>query len=168
MQLAEYKASEVARRLGTGWVLGADTLVSLDDEIGIPLGKPGCEEEAIRMLEQLSGRSHYVFTGLALIPPWPEGGRPDPILSVARTRVWFRELSETMIEDYVATGEPMDKAGGYGAQGLAAPLIERIDGDFHNVVGLPLCEVGRMLERAGLDWHRAPRRIQMASDLSPQ
>jgi len=159
MQLAEAKAVAAAEQLGVGWVLAADTLVSLEDELGVPLGKPVDEQDAFRMLSLLSGRAHTVSTGIALIPAWPQGPRPPALVSVNKTRVWFRDLSEDMIRDYVATGEPMDKAGAYGAQGYAAPLIERFEGDFHNVVGLPLCEVGRLLERAGLDWWRLRRRI---------
>jgi septum formation protein len=152
MELATKKAAEVAGRLGVGWVLGADTLVSTDENIGVPLGKPAGALDAIRMLGILSGREHFVYTGIAVIPPWQVSDRPRAIRSVAKTAVRFRDLSPRMIEDYVATGEPLDKAGAYGALGFAAPFIERIDGDFYNVVGLPLCETARLLERCGLDW----------------
>jgi septum formation protein len=151
MKLASEKALEVAGRT-EGWILGADTLVSLEEEVGVPLGKPVDERDACRMIRMLAGRSHFVFTGIALIPPRTAGAPPRPVTTAGKTRVWFRDLTDGMIEDYVATGEPLDKAGAYGAQGFAAPFIERIDGDFHNVVGLPLCDVGRLLERSGLDW----------------
>jgi septum formation protein len=154
-ELATRKAEEVAGRLGAGWVLGADTLVSLDEGVGVPLGKPVDAADAARMLGRLSGRAHCVYTGVALIPDRQAGERPPALTMVERTFVWFRELTPAMIDDYVATGEPMDKAGAYGAQGFAAPFIERFDGDFFNVVGLPLCGIGRLLERAGFDWHGA-------------
>lgn len=150
--LAASKAGEVASRLGAGWVLGADTLVSLDEGYGVPLGKPTDAADARRMLRLLSGRDHLVYTGIALIPPWPPDGAPEPERAVTKTRVWFRQLTAQMIDDYIATGEPLDKAGAYGAQGFAAPFIERLEGDFYNVVGLPLCDVGRLLERCGLPW----------------
>jgi septum formation protein len=155
--LAELKAVAVADALGVRWVLAADTLVSLEEEVGIPLGKPVDEHDAFRMLRLLAGRAPTVSTGIALIPGWSARKRPPALISVNKTRVWFRELSDDMILDYIATGEPTDKAGAYGAQGYAAPFIERFDGDFHNVVGLPLCDVGRLLERAGLDWWRLRR-----------
>ena len=157
MKLAAHKAVEVADRVGSGWILGADTLVSLDEEFGVPLGKPTDPADACRMLSMLSGRDHFVYTGIALVSPRQPGELPKPITSATKTRVWFRELTYEMIDDYVATGEPLDKAGGYGAQGYAAPFIERFDGDFNNVVGLPLCDVGRLLERCGLDWHTLRR-----------
>jgi septum formation protein len=157
MELAAQKALEVARRLEVGWVLGADTLVCVDEGVGIPLGKPTDAADARRMLKELSGRSHFVYTGIALIPPWQPGAGPAAVRAVGRTAIWFRDLTDAMIDDYVATGEPMDKAGAYGAQGYAAPLIERYEGDFFNVVGLPLCEVGRLLEKCGLDWHAMRR-----------
>lgn len=151
-ELAANKALEVAGRLNVGWVIGADTMVCADEARGIPLGKPTDGDDALRMLRALSGRDHFVYSGVALIPPWPSGESPTVLGSVTRTRVWFRRLSDRLIDDYVATGEPMDKAGAYGAQGFAAPFIERIDGDYYNVVGLPLCDIGRLLEQSGLDW----------------
>jgi len=158
MDLAANKAGEVSRRLRTGWVLGADTLVSLDTDVGVALAKPIDRADARRMLELLSGRAHFVYTGVALVPEWTDAEQPEPVCTFARTRVWFRDLSSEMIERYISTGEPMDKAGAYGAQGYAAPFIERVDGDFYNVVGLPLCETGRLLERCGLTWQSgAPR-----------
>ncbi len=157
-ELAANKALEVAGRMHAAWILGADTLVSLDEGVGAPMGKPVDEEDARRMLALLSGRDHFVYTGLALISPRPAGEPPVAITMAVKTRVWFRELTSDMIEDYVATGEPMDKAGAYGAQGFAAPFIERYDGDYNNVVGLPLCEVGLLLEKCGFDWQKLRRR----------
>ena len=153
-QLAANKAREVAERMGEelargAVVLGADTLVMPDDaETGVPLGKPQDGEDACRMLRRLSGKTHRVYTGIALIT------MQKTELTAVCTRVRFRELSDAMIADYVATGEPLDKAGAYGAQGYAAPFIESFEGDFFNVVGLPLCAVGRALETINPDWWR--------------
>src|SRR5262249_6269195 len=153
MDLAARKAQEVAERVEPGWVLGADTEVALEEgEAGTPLGKPIDTEDARRMLRLLSGRVHSVLTGIAVIHVTARGEKESPVCAAVRTRVRFRELNETMISDYIATGEPMDKAGAYGAQGYAAPFIESIEGDFFNVVGLPVCVVGRLLERAGIAW----------------
>jgi septum formation protein len=159
-QLATGKAQEVAGRIDSGWVLGADTEVALEEgEFGTPLGKPNDSEDARRMLRLLSGRVHVVITGVAVIRV-PESGRAEPpVSSSVRTRVRFRKLSDSMITDYIATGEPLDKAGAYGAQGYAAPFIESFEGDFFNVVGLPLCEVGKLLERCGLAWWRFRRNL---------
>ncbi|HLK56883.1 MAG TPA: Maf family protein [Chthonomonadaceae bacterium] len=151
--LAQHKAAEVAERVEAGFIIGADTLVTLDhDQLGVPLGKPMDTADAERMLRLLSGAIHIVYTGVVVIRK-EEASRPPAIVSAAvRTRVRFRELSAAMIADYIATGEPMDKAGAYGAQGYAAPFIEGFEGDFYNVVGLPLCTLGRLLEQSGLEW----------------
>ncbi len=123
-------------------VLAADTLVYLD---GSALGKPESQADAKNMLRRLSGVSHTVFTGVALIKP----GREETFYE--QTRVFFRPISEQEISAYVKTGEPMDKAGAYGAQGLGAVFIERIDGDFFNVMGLPLCRLVPMLRAFGAE-----------------
>lgn len=157
--LARNKAYAVALHEPDALVLGADTLVSLSaDAVGAPLGKPVDASDACRMLRLLSGAVHTVHTGVALFRTLPDGSLTAPLCTAVRTEVRFRALSETMIADYVATGEPLDKAGAYGAQGHAAPFIESFHGDFYNVVGLPLCEVGRLLERSGLLWwqHKQP------------
>lgn len=151
--LATEKAREVAARTPGAWVIGADTEVSLEP-VGSPLGKPQDTEDAARMLKMLSGRSHLVCTGVTLIQVSESGAMQSPLQIAVSTRVTFRPLSAAMIADYVATGEPMDKAGAYGAQGYAAPFIERIEGDFFNVVGLPICALGQLLEQAGLDWQK--------------
>jgi septum formation protein len=122
-------------------VLAADTVVDRD---GVALGKPRDAAEAARMLELLSGREHLVHTAFALAVP----GR-TPHLECATTRVWFYPLQPGEIAEYVATGEPMDKAGAYGIQGRAAALVERIDGDFYTVMGLPLSRVVRAMRRLG-------------------
>lgn len=153
LTLARAKAGEVASRLPNGLVIGADTLVTLDTSAqGIPLGKPRDRQDAHRMLTLLSGCAHTVWTGIAIVAA--DGSEIPKVVaaSATRTGVRFRSLSRKMIDDYIATGEPMDKAGAYGAQGYAAPFIEGFEGDFYNVVGLPLCELGRCLEACGVDW----------------
>ena len=158
MQLATNKAQEVASRMSSGLVLGADTLVTPDDsDWGVPLGKPADDRDALRMLQQLSGRTHRVYTGVAILTAGRNDWSAPHVTSAVCTRVRFRQLSETMILDYIATGEPRDKAGAYGAQGYAAPFIESFDGDFFNVVGLPLCEVGRLLETFDAAWWQRRR-----------
>ena len=158
--LATEKAMEVAKRLQTTpfpsdnirYILGADTLVSLEETIGTPLGKPKDTQDAFRMLSLLSGRTHFVYTGIALIGLSKDHNLAQPVTRVVKTKVRFRELSDSMISRYIETGEPMDKAGAYGAQGYAAPFIEGFEGDFFNVVGLPLCELGKLLEDCGVCW----------------
>ena len=134
--LALAKAEEISAVNPDSLVLAADTVVELDGNI---LGKPKDKANAKAMLSVLSGRAHSVFTGVAVL----KGG--ELRLEVEETRVYFRKLDEREISAYVATGEPMDKAGAYGAQGLASLFVERIEGDFFNVMGLPVCRVGRML-----------------------
>ncbi len=121
-------------------VLGADTLVCVD---GIALGKPGDNREAAEMLRRLSGREHSVVTGIALVDSC--GEKTD----FSETFVKFRNLTEKEILDYVATGEPMDKAGSYGLQERGCLLVEGIKGDFFNVVGLPVVKVYALLEKLG-------------------
>ena len=154
IETARNKASEVAQRTETGIVIGADTIVTLSTEPwGVALGKPRDADDARRMLSQLAGAVHVVYTGVVLF--LAEAGRvSEPYTVAVTTRVRFRELTDRMIADYIATGEPFDKAGAYGAQGYAAPFIEGFEGDFFNVVGLPLCATGKLLEAAGVDWSR--------------
>ena len=125
-------------------VIGADTIVCLDGAI---LGKPEDAGDASRMLRALSGQTHQVYTGLALIRA--DGGER---CDCAVTRVRMRRLSETDIRAYVRSGEPLDKAGAYGIQGLGARFIEYIEGCYYNVVGLPLARLSAMLEEAGYDF----------------
>lgn len=141
-ELARAKALEVAaRREKDSLVIAADTVVSLDGEI---LGKPHSEAEAEAMLKKLSGRSHKVYTGLCLVCG-------DRLLCDAEeTSVRFRELSDAETAAYIKTGEPLDKAGAYGIQGKASLFIEGIDGDYYNVVGLPLCKLYGMLKAMGV------------------
>ena len=135
--LALRKARAVASSEDDGWILAADTLVALSDRA---LGKPLDASDAKRMLLSLSGRAHDVFTGVCLLDA--KSGVYD--LRVAGTRVRFRPLSEAEIDAYVATGEPMDKAGAYAIQGGAAGFVEGYDGSYENIVGLPTDEFLRM------------------------
>ena len=141
--LSREKARWVARQQTPDTlVIGADTVVVLDGAI---LGKPRDGAEAEAMLAALSGRDHQVFTGVTLC-------QGDRILTQAEeTQVTFRPLTGQEIRQYVSTGEPMDKAGAYGIQGLGALLVEGIEGDYCNVVGLPVCRLGRMLLEFGVD-----------------
>jgi septum formation protein len=144
-RLAREKAQAVFQSNPQQFVLGADTIVVVDDAI---LGKPRDAEDAARMLRLLSGRKHLVITGVCLAGPVASG--QSLVASNAKTSsettwVTFCELSDDEIHFYVATGEPMDKAGAYAIQGLASRWIPRIEGDYSNVVGLPVALVYRML-----------------------
>lgn len=138
------KKSAAARALADdpdAVIITADTMVFLG---GQPLGKPHSEEEAFRMLSALAGRTHHVCTGVTVC----RGERMET--RTETTAVTFRALTEGEIRDYIATGEPFDKAGAYGAQGKAALFIPRIEGDYFNVMGLPLHLLGRMLAEFGV------------------
>lgn len=137
--LARAKCEEVYARHPDRYVLAADTLVCLDGEI---MGKPRDERDAERMLGELSGRTHQVYTGVCLCAP---DGRM--LLDVETTDVTFLTLSQASIRRYVATGEPMDKAGAYAIQGRAGVFISRISGSPSNVVGLPLGLLTRFFEQ---------------------
>jgi septum formation protein len=141
--IALQKARKTAEACAGGdLIVAADTLVWLDGEA---LGKPADKTEAKAMLRRLSGAGHSVYTGVAVKLSARE------MTFAEKTRVFFRELSEEEIDAYVKTGEPMDKAGAYGAQGLGAAFVERIEGDFFNVMGLPLCRLVTMLHRFGVE-----------------
>ncbi len=135
-RLAREKAEAVFAKNPNATVLGADTVVVCDAEI---LGKPSDETDAARMLRQLSGRDHLVITGVALVSPSGTQTR------AATTTVSMRKISEEEIKNYIATGEPMDKAGAYAIQGGAAPFVTQIVGDYDNVVGLPVELLRQML-----------------------
>ncbi len=138
---AKRKALAVAKLHPNVPVLGADTVVSLEGEI---FGKPRDEAEAKKMLRALSGRDHLVTTGLALAV------RGELYTTAATTRVYFDKLTEEEIAAYVASGEPLDKAGAYGIQGRAAAFIPRIEGSYTNVVGLPLNTLRTLARSAGV------------------
>lgn len=130
-RLSLLKAAEVAERSGeNALVIGADTMVAIDGEI---LGKPSDDADARRMLALLSGRRHSVFTGVSVLRTFDA----KSVTFYEETEVYVKKLSEAEIEWYTATGEPRDKAGAYGIQGKGALFIEKINGDYFNVVGLP-------------------------------
>lgn len=141
--LARQKAEDIfSRQTGDAVVIGSDTVVSAED--GTIFGKPKNAEDAARMLRQLSGRKHLVSTGAAVFVR--RDGRELRESFVSECAVWMDELSQAEIEAYIATGEPMDKAGAYGIQGLGAKYISRIEGDYYTVVGLPVHELYKKLK----------------------
>lgn len=142
--LALAKARDVADREGKGLVIGADTIVVHQGKI---LGKPLDREDAFRMLQMLNGSQHEVISGVAVVDA--DNGQEKSGHEV--TIVSFRLLSEEQLKSYVATGEPMDKAGAYGIQGIGALLVKGISGCYNNVVGLPLTLLAEILEEIGLN-----------------
>lgn len=144
--LAREKARAIARSERNGIVLGADTVVVCQGEV---LGKPRDANEAMQMLSQLNGREHQVLTGVVLLEV-VGGSVVREQSDVVCTRVWFRQVSDEHLRRYIATGEPIDKAGAYGAQGYGSTLIGRIEGCYFNVVGLPVSRVCAMLEAWGV------------------
>ncbi len=141
-ELAMLKAAAVAREQKKNkhaLIIGADTVVTLDGEI---LGKPKDEADAENMLKRLSGRTHEVYTGYCVIRV-KDG---FSVCAAVKTEVKFKEINDDKIRSYIATGEPMDKAGAYGIQGLGGLLIEKINGDYANVVGLPVSALADTLE----------------------
>ena len=143
VRVALDKARIAAERAGEGIVIAADTIVVVGDII---LGKPSGPADARRMLSMLSGRGHEVITGLAVV----DAATGRFTVRTSATQVWFRELSDREIASYVATDEPLDKAGAYGIQERGALLVERIEGCYSNVVGLPLSLLGEMLREFGV------------------
>lgn len=143
--LAADKAADVAERMdGSCLILGADTVVVCDGEI---MGKPKDREEAGNMLHRLAGRSHQVYTGVALL----ETGKTRRLHTFhQKTEVYVYPMSEEEIEAYIATGDSMDKAGAYGIQGRFGMYIEKIDGDYQNVVGLPIAKVYQEMKALGM------------------
>jgi septum formation protein len=144
VRVALDKARIAAQRAGTGVVIAADTIVVLDNAI---LGKPSDDEDAERMLTMLSGRTHQVITGMAIMDP----AAGKTLTRSSTTNVLFRELSPDEIRWYVRTGEPLDKAGAYGIQEKGSLFISRIEGCYFNVVGLPLSLLGEMLLEFGIN-----------------
>ena len=142
-RVSEAKARAVQGSVGPeDLIISADTVVCAD---GKRLGKPADEADAKRMLRLLSGREHTVVSGLCVL----RGERCET--GTVSTAIHFRPLSEREIDAYVASGEPMDKAGAYGIQGLAAIFVDRLDGDYYNVMGLPLCALAEMLKGFGVN-----------------
>lgn len=141
-ELARAKSLEVAAGNPDAVVIGADTVVTLD---GAVLGKPASESDAGRMLTILSGRSHEVLTGVSVVK---NGGAAQSF--VERTVVHFRDLTRDEINAYIESGEPLDKAGAYGIQGLGRLFVTGIEGDYFNVMGLPVCRLGLILKALGV------------------
>ena len=140
-ELALLKATDVAKYFrGDTYVIGADTVVCIDGEI---LGKPKNIEDAKRMLRLLSGRSHEVYTGYCIV----HCKSGVAVSKYEKTEVFFKELSDREIDAYVKTREPMDKAGAYGIQEKGSLFIEKIDGDYFNVVGLPVCALAKLFSK---------------------
>lgn len=143
-RLSLEKASSVARKYPHAIVIAADTIGFLD---GMILGKPSDENAARQMLRLLSGRSHLVITGFAII----DTDRNKLLSRTVETRVYIKQLDSREIDAYVSSGEPMDKAGAYAIQGLGSVIVEKIEGDFYNVVGLPLSALADSLKDFGVD-----------------
>lgn len=142
MELAKFKGENVIEIIGEkcdAVVIAADTVVTIDGEI---LGKPKSEKDAELMLLKLSGRSHYVYTGMYIKNICTK----KAVCFCEKTEVFFKNLDITEIKDYINTGEPMDKAGAYGIQSLGSLFVEKINGDYFNVVGLPLFRLGETLK----------------------
>ena len=146
--LSRKKAESVAPTAGDELVLSADTVVVLKGGV---IGKPVSRDDAKDMLARLSGEWHNVYTGVTLLDP----AAKKVISGEEMTSVKFRELDGVEIEDYVSTGEPFDKAGGYGIQGRGSALVERIDGCYYNVVGLPVARMLGMLKELGYRYDRS-------------
>lgn len=159
-ELAKQKAEEVASMVAAFGkenkeittptdilIIGADTVVAYDGKI---LGKPKDEEDAARMLAMLAGNTHSVFTGVTLVL-MDKSGRAGELVFYEKTDVTMHEMTAAEIARYVESGEPMDKAGAYGIQGKCAIYIEKIEGDYNNVVGLPISRIYQELKKIGID-----------------
>ena len=148
-RLARAKATKI--REPGAVVIGSDTIVVIDDEV---LGKPRDEDDAVRMLRRLSGRSHVVITAVAMA--WQD--HLDS--AIEEVGVTFNSLSDREIQAYIATGEPMDKAGAYGIQGYGATIVKRVDGDYFAVMGLPLQRLVHLATRMGLRYPFGPLEVE--------
>ncbi len=142
-QQALKKAEQVVCKISRGTVLGADTVIFHRGEI---LGRPQGPQDACRMLQRLSGDQHRVITGIALV----DAVTGRKLVDDVETRVWMKELGKKLIDAYIQTGEPLDKAGAYGIQGKAALFVDKIEGCYFNVVGLPLSRLCLLLSRMGI------------------
>ena len=142
---ASAKAEKVASGLNDGLVIGADTVVVVGDTI---LGKAECPRGAIVMLESLRGRMHMVLTGIAV----EDAGTGRRESAVVETKVWMHPLTDDEISEYVSTDEPLGKAGGYAIQGAGGTIVERIEGSYENVVGLPIERLRQLLDKFGLQF----------------
>ena len=146
-KLAEYlslgKAKDVAQRHKNSIVISADTIVAVDNEV---FGKPKTPEKAKYMLQKLSGRAHSVISGFTII----DTETNKQISKSVETKVYFKNISEEEMDAYIATGEPLDKGGGYAIQGIAALFVEKIEGDYFNIVGLPIIALTDELKNFGI------------------
>ena len=142
-RLAKEKAQAIGKDYKNEWILGCDTVVVYEEEI---LGKPKDEEDARKMLSKLSGKAHFVYTGIALY----NESKGKLIQKAVCSKVFMKDISKEELNWYISTGEPFDKAGGYGIQGFASNFIEKIEGDYFNIVGLPVCTIYNLLKEEGL------------------
>jgi len=140
LELSRKKAESVAKKVDDSVILGADTIVVLNGTI---LGKPKDKEDAFRMLKKLSGKEHEVYTGISLV----DKNRGKVLSGFQLTKVKFNRLKDEEIKDYIDTGEPLDKAGAYGIQGMGNFLVEKTEGDLDNVIGLPLRKLAELLKK---------------------
>jgi len=140
--LAHGKAAKVAKR-ERGIIIAADTFISLDNEV---IGKPKSKKHAEEMLKKFSNKTHEVITGLAIINTETQ----EKILETDTTRITFRKITSKQIREYIATGEPMDKAGAYALQGIGGKLIEKIEGSRTGAIGLPLEKLSELLNKMGV------------------
>lgn len=149
-ELSVQKAEDIESKqddLKSVVIIGADTIVSCDDEI---LGKPKNEENAMEMLRKISGRAHKVYTGVTVI--YKSGNRREIITFAECTEVFVKKLTDEDIKEYIATGEPVDKAGAYGIQGKFGKFVMKINGDYNNVVGLPVARLyNEVRDKIGID-----------------
>jgi septum formation protein len=144
INISQNKARAVAAKYPDAIIIAADTIGVIGRRV---VGKPHTATEAIAMLKLLSGRSHLVITGLSVMD-----SKSDKIVSRSvQTRVYFRKLADSEVRHYVATGEPLDKAGAYAIQGLGSLLVEKINGDYYNVMGLPLNVLSQILQEFGVN-----------------
>lgn len=138
------KAQDVSQKCSEGIVIGADTFIALDGKI---MGKPKDAQGACDMLRELSGKVHSVITGLTVI----DAGNGEVISRAKEVRVHIKDLTDEEIQSYVDSGEPLDKAGSYAIQGLGSKIVEKIDGDYYAVMGLPICELCSVLSEFGVE-----------------
>ena len=137
-ELARLKAENIAYLYPGSWVIGADTIVVIDDQI---IEKPGSRADAVSMLHRLNNREHLVYTAFCICTENSDPYTMKPVIRSVKTKVYFKNLTDDEIQWYVNTEEPFDKAGGYGIQGVGSFIVKKISGSYTNVVGLPVCEV---------------------------
>lgn len=153
LRLAVKKAETVAQKVKNGWIIGADTIVFIDNRI---LGKPSDINEAREMLNLLNGRCHKVVTAFCLL----NTSADETVKKAVESRVQIKELTDKEIADYLKTGESLDKAGAYAVQGIGSFMIEKIEGSYTNVIGLPMEELKETLEEAGILFLRNGKCLQ--------